>query len=48
MQQSHHGDEKKYIIGNAVVNRLAFAKYLNDPLYDQLIQEALSDVVLGF
>ena len=36
-----NSDEKKYIIGNAVVNRLAFAKYLNDPLYDELVQEAL-------
>ena len=46
-QWINHGDEKKYIIGNAVVNRLAFAKYLNDPLYDQLIQEALSYVERG-
>ncbi|QNX86329.1 hypothetical protein [Acinetobacter seifertii] len=43
----NHGDEKNYIEGNAVVSRLAFAKYLNDPLYDQLIQEALPYIERG-
>jgi hypothetical protein len=40
-QWVNHGDEKYYITGGAVFNRLAFAKYLNDPLYDELVQEAL-------
>ena len=40
-QWLNHGDEKYYITGGSVFNRLAFAKYLNDPLYDELVQEAL-------
>ena len=34
-------DGENVIVGGAVFNRLAFAKYLKDPLYDQLVQESL-------
>ncbi|WP_343569339.1 hypothetical protein [Acinetobacter sp.] len=40
-QWFNHGDEKEYITSGAVFNRLTFAKYLNDPLYDQLVHESL-------
>lgn len=40
-QWFNHGDEKEYITGLGVISRLVLAKYVNDPLYDQLIEEAL-------
>lgn len=40
-QWVNHGDEKEYITGRAVIARLILAKYVNDPLYDQLLAEAL-------
>lgn len=40
-QWVNHGDEKQYITGLGVISRLVFAKYMNDPLYDQLVDEAL-------
>lgn len=40
-QWFNHGDEKEYITGLGVISRLLLAKYVNDPLYDQLIEEAL-------
>ena len=40
-QWVNHGDEKEYITGLGVISRLVLAKYVNDPLYDQLVDEAL-------
>ncbi|MFH7808982.1 hypothetical protein ACE01U_10045 [Acinetobacter sp. BSP-153] len=40
-QWFNHGDEKEYITGLGVISRLLLAKYVNDPLYDQLVAEAL-------
>ena len=46
-QWVNHGDEKEYITGLAVIDRLILAKYVNDPLYDQLVAEALLYVRRG-
>ncbi|MEG0343445.1 MAG: hypothetical protein RR633_14780 [Acinetobacter sp.] len=46
-QWVNHGDEKQYITGLAVISRLVLAKYVNDPLYDQLVAEALPYVNRG-
>lgn len=40
-QWINHGNEKGYIKGLNVISRLVLAKYLNDSLYDQLVEEAL-------
>lgn len=40
-QWLNHGDEKEYITGLGVISRLVLAKYVNDPLYDHLVEEAL-------
>ena len=40
-QWLNHGDEKEYITGLGAISRLVLAKYVNDPLYNQLMQEAL-------
>lgn len=40
-QWINHGDEKGYIKGLQVIDRLVIAKYLNDPFYDQLVAETL-------
>lgn len=40
-QWLNHGDEKEYITGLGAISRLVLAKHVNDPLYNQLIQEAL-------
>lgn len=40
-QWLNHGDEKEYITGLGAISRLVLAKYVNDPLYNQLVQEAL-------
>lgn len=40
-QWMNHGDEKEYITGLGVIYRLIFAKYVNDPFYDELVNEAL-------
>lgn len=40
-QWLNHGDEKEYITGLGAISRLVLAKYVNDPLYDQLVAEAL-------
>ena len=37
----NHGDEKEYITGLGAISRLVLAKHVNDPLYNQLVQEAL-------
>lgn len=37
----NHGDEKEYITGLGAISRLVLAKYVNDPFYDQLVEEAL-------
>jgi hypothetical protein len=46
-QWVNHGDEKQYITGLAVISRLVLAKYVNDPLYNQLVAEALPYVSRG-
>ncbi|MDO3666765.1 hypothetical protein [Acinetobacter higginsii] len=43
-QWLNHGDEKEYISGLGTISRLVLAKYVNDPLYDQLVEEALTYV----
>ncbi|NNP76394.1 hypothetical protein A7P54_08170 [Acinetobacter sp. Ac_3412] len=43
-QWLNHGDEKEYISGLGAISRLVLAKYVNDPLYDQLVAEALTYV----
>jgi len=40
-QWLNHGDEKEYITGLGAISRLVLAKYVNDPLYDQLVSEAM-------
>lgn len=40
-QWLNHGDEKEYITGLGAISRLVLAKHVNDPLYNQLVQEAL-------
>lgn len=40
-QWLNHGDEKEYITGLGAISRLVLAKYVNDPLYNQLVAEAL-------
>ncbi|EPG39591.1 hypothetical protein F907_00897 [Acinetobacter colistiniresistens] len=40
-QWLNHGDEKEYILGLGAISRLVLAKYVNDPLFDQLVAEAL-------
>lgn len=40
-QWLNHGDEKEYITGLGAISRLVLAKYVNDPLYDQLVREAM-------
>lgn len=40
-QWLNHGEEKEYITGLGAISRLVLAKYINDPLYDQLVAEAL-------
>lgn len=37
----NYGDEKYYIKGGSVLHRLILAKYLSDPLYDKLVEDAL-------
>lgn len=46
-QWVNHGDEKEYITGLAVIQRLVLAKYVNDPLYEQLVAEALPYAIRG-
>ncbi|RLL47334.1 MULTISPECIES: hypothetical protein [Acinetobacter] len=46
-QWVNHGDEKEYITGLAVIQRLILAKYVNDPLYEQLVAEALPYAIRG-
>jgi hypothetical protein len=43
-QWLNHGDEKEYITGLGTISRLVLAKYVNDPLYDQLVSEAMTYV----
>ena len=40
-QWLNYGDEKFYIKGGSVLHRLILAKYLGDPLYGKLVEEAL-------
>lgn len=40
-QWLNHGEEKEYITGLGAISRLVLAKYINDPLYDQLVKDAL-------
>ncbi len=40
-QWLNYGDEKYYIKGGSVLHRLILAKYLGDPLYDRLVEDAL-------
>ena len=39
-QWLNHGTEKQYITGLGIISRLMLAKYVNDPLYHDLVAEA--------
>lgn len=41
-QWLNHGDEKEYIRARSVIDRLALAKYLQDPDYEQLVEDGLN------